>query len=109
MTTASDLTQRLTLQARATGVDALGQESTTWQDVATVWASVRPLAARDFAAADQAQASSSIRVHIRIGADVLATHRVLWGGRAWDIVGEPMPIDNTWLRFDAQSGVRDAK
>lgn len=109
MTAASDLTQRLTLQARAIGIDALGQESTTWQDVSTVWASVRPMSARDFAAADQAQASSSIRIHIRIRAGVLATHRVVWDGRAWDIVGEPLPIENTWLRFDAQSGVRDAK
>lgn len=31
------LNQRVTLQQRASGVDALGQESSTWQDVATAW------------------------------------------------------------------------
>ncbi len=108
MPTAADLDQRLTLQQRAAGTPGLGHTSLTWQDVATVWASVRPVHARDFQAADQAQASSTVRVHIRRRAGVVATMRILWDGRPWDIVGEPLPVDREWLRFDATTGVRDA-
>lgn len=106
---AGELSERITLQTRVAGVDALGQESPSWVDGATVWARVRPIAARDFTGADQAQASSTIRVEIRRGATVTATTRVQWDGRAWDIVGEPLPIDRAYLRFDASTGVRDAR
>ncbi len=109
MPTATTLTERVTLQQRSASVDALGQQSTSWTDVATVWAEVKPLSARDFQAAEQTQASSSIRVHIRNRAGVVATMRIQWDGRPWDIVGEPLPVDHTWLRFDATSGVRDAR
>lgn len=108
MPTSSDLDQRITLQQRIVAADALGQPSTTWQDVATVWAQVRPVGGRDFQAADQAQASSTVRVHIRKRGGVVATMRMLWAGRAWDMVGEPLPVDRQWLRFDASTGVRDA-
>lgn len=106
---AGELTERVTIQRRDTAVDGLGQGATTWVDVDTVWARVRVLSARDFQAAEQAQASTAIRVEIRIGLAVTSAMRVWWDGRAWDIVGEPMPIDRTWLRIDAQSGVRDAR
>lgn len=107
---AGEMTEQVQLQQRVAGVDALGQTSTTWADVGSpLWARVRAIAARDFAGADQAQASSTIRVEIRTGATVLASYRVWWDGRPWDIVGEPLPIDRTWIRFDAQSGVRDAR
>lgn len=109
MPSSSTLTERITLQQRSASVDALGQQSTSWSDVATVWAEVLPLSARDFQAAEQTQASSTIRVHIRQRAGVAATMRIQWDGRAWDIVGEPLPIARTWLRFDAVSGVRDAR
>lgn len=108
MPTSASLDQRITLQQRVVAPDALGQPATTWQDVATVWAQVRPVSARDFQAADQAQASSTIRVHIRVRFGIAATMRILWSGRAWDIIGEPLLVDRQWLRFDASTGVRDA-
>lgn len=103
-----NLSRRITLQTRAVSVDALGQESTAWTDTATVWADIKPLSARDFQAADQAQAGSTVRVHIRKRA-VLATMRIMWDGRPWDIVGEPLLINRDMLRFDAATGVRDGR
>ncbi len=106
---AGELDQRVTLQQRDTALDALGQAPTTWADVASVWARVRPLGGRDFQAAGQDQASAAIRVEIRAGTSVLSTMRVQWDGRPWDIVGEPLSIDRKFIRFDAASGVRDGR
>ncbi len=90
---AGSLDQRVTIQRRVVGVDAHGQESTTWQDVATVWASVRPVPGRDLLAAGQPQATFDATVRIRYRDDVRATDRLAWGTRTLELVGEPVDID----------------
>lgn len=108
MTPAGQLNQRVILQQRANGVDAAGQPSTTWQDVATVWAKVQPLRGRDFLAAAQAQATFDARVHIRWRAGVVATMRLMWGTQPLEIVGEPINVDgrNREIELMCTHGVR---
>ena len=86
------LNQRVTIQRRGVGDDAAGQPSTSWVDVATVYASVLPLRGRDFLAAAQNQASFDAKVTLRFGADVLAGDRLLWGSQVLDIVGHPINV-----------------
>ena len=93
MMPAGQLNQRVTLQRRASGLDAAGQTSTTWSDVATLWANVRPLRGRDLLAAAQQQATFDAKVTIRYRADVLATDRLVWGTQPLEIVGEPINVD----------------
>lgn len=90
---AGRLDQPVTLQRRVVGKDAVGQPSTTWQDVATVWASVRPVRGRDFLAAAGQQATFDAQVQIRWRNDVTAGMRVLWGTQPLEIVGEPIDAD----------------
>lgn len=90
---AGAMDQRVIIQQRATGLDAHGQESTTWQDLATVWARVTPLRGRDFIAAAQMQATFDARVHIRYRTDVTAGMRLMWGAQPLELVGAPVDVD----------------
>ena len=107
MTSASDLTQRITLQTRAATRDDYGQVVGAVSDVATVWAHVRPNAQRSAQAGAEPVATSFVVVTIRVRS-LTGVSRFVWRGQAWDIVGEPLPVDRAWLRFDAQLAVRDA-
>ena len=82
---AGDLNQRITLQSKAAGVDALGQDSTTWSDVATVWAQAQPIRGREYFAAGQTQSEVSVRFRIRYRSGIDSTMRVLWNSQAHDI------------------------
>jgi len=78
--------QRIRLQQRVAGVDSLGQPSTTWQDVATLWAQAQPLRGREFWAAGQMQSEASVRFRVRWRSGVTTAMRVLWRDQAHDIV-----------------------
>lgn len=105
------LDQRLTLQSRATGVDANGQPSGAWQTVATVWGRARPLRSRELFAAGQVQNVSDVEFTVGWRPDVASTWRVLWRGVPHDITGAPIDIDGQkrWLQLLAASGLRDGR
>lgn len=105
---ASSLTQRITLQQRTPTRDNHGQVVGAWSDVATVWASVVPNYQRSASTEMEPEATGFAIVHIRIRPGVVAGMRFVWQGQAWDIVGQPLPVDRTWLRFDAQLQARSA-
>ncbi len=106
---APDLREQVTLQLRTAGTDAHGQESTTWTDVATVWAKAEPLRGRDFFAAGQTQSGVTTRFAIRWRADLTGVHRVLWRGVPYDIDGQPIDVDGRrhTLELMCTTGVRD--
>ena len=108
---AGDLTQRITLQSRATAQDALGNASGAWSDVATVWARARPLRSRELFAAGAIQNITDVEFTINYRADVASTWRVLWRGVPHDIIGQPIDIDGqkTWLQLLAATGLRDGR
>lgn len=107
---AGRLNQRVTLQQRAAGVDALGQELTTWSDVATVWAEVQPLRGREYFAAGQLQSAVDVRVRIRWRAGVVPAMRVVWRGEPMEIVSVIEPdAAKVSLELMCVSGVRDGR
>ena len=79
------LRHRITIQARAAGMDDFGQESETWATVATVWASVEPLSGRELLSAQQIQSDTSHRVRMRYRAGITTSHRVLFNLRPFNI------------------------
>ena len=109
MPSAGDLDQRITLQQRSTALDALGQATESWVDVATVWASAQPLRGREFFAAGAMQSEASVRFRIRHRAGVTGAMRVLWRGVAHALVAEPIDVDGGrhTLELMAAAGVRD--
>jgi SPP1 family predicted phage head-tail adaptor len=80
------LDQRVTLQSRSVVVDAVGQETITWADVATVWAQVEQLRGRELFAAAGTVYEGTTRIRIRYRSDVAATWRAVWGAMRMDIV-----------------------
>lgn len=103
-----ELTERVTLQSRSVVQDAYGQDTITWTDVATVWARVRAVSGREFFAAAQVQQEQTVKVLIRVRADVLPTWRLVWQGRAHDITGV-IPIGREFTELMCLQGVKDGR
>jgi len=106
--------QRITLQRRVAGSAGFGQRAETWENLPTqptVWAAVSPGAGRDFAAADQLQATLDAKFTIRWRADVTADMRVLWRGQPFEIIGQPVDVDGgrALLELRCTQGVRDGR
>ena len=84
------LRHSVTLQRFQQGQDAYGGPVETWEDVATVWASLEAMSGREFFASQQAQSEVTQRIRIRYRADVTADMRVIHNGKVFNIVA-PLP------------------
>lgn len=84
------LRHRVTLQRFQQGQDAYGGPVETWEDVATVWASLEAMSGREFFASQQAQSEVTQRIRIRYRAGVTADMRVIHNGKVFNIVA-PLP------------------
>lgn len=105
-----DLKERVTLQSRAAGVDSHGHPSTSWSDVATVWADVQPIRGREYFAAGQTQAPVDVRVRIRYRSGVTPAMRVLWRSVPHDIVSViDMGAQRVALELMCMTGGRDGR
>lgn len=83
---AGRLRQQITIQSKSVTRDAVGGETITWADVATVPADVWPLAGREYIAMRQAQADVTVRVRLRYLAGVNPAMRVVHGSAVYGIV-----------------------
>ncbi|WP_067924869.1 phage head closure protein [Alicyclobacillus shizuokensis] len=87
MSGVADYRHRITIQQQVTVTDDEGFTTTTWQDVATVWAAVEPMNARwrvfYEAAAVNAERDTLIRIRYRPG--VTQDMRVVYGQRVFSI------------------------
>lgn len=84
---AGDLRHRVLIQEQITSRDSDGVEQTVWEDVATVWASVEPLSAREFIQSGQTQAAVTARITIRYRAGLVASMRLVHRGQVFNIAG----------------------
>ncbi len=92
------LNKRIVLQSPSGSRDALGERSTSWVDVATVWARIRPLSAREASIAGQRQSAASHVVEIRHSSTVStldASWRVKFGDRVLAIDGVLNPEESS--------------
>ncbi len=84
---AGRLRHRVTLQNAADTADGGGGFTTTWSDVATVWAAIEPLKSRERLFAQQLETPVTHRVTIRYRAGVTAKMRLKFGARVFNIRG----------------------
>lgn len=84
---AGDLRHRVLIQQQVTTRDDDGVSHTTWADVATVWAAVEPLSAREFIQSGQTQVAVTARITIRYRAGLQASMRILHRGQVYNIAG----------------------
>jgi len=80
-----NMNDRITLQRRGTGRDALGQPVESWPNIATVWADVLFQSGAEVmrAGADTAIVKCSIRIRARSDLDTSA--RVLFKSKIYDV------------------------
>lgn len=117
MINAGRLDQLITLQRRASGVDALGQESVTWANLdsdPTVWASASTARGKEFFAAGEVRSEARVVFRIRYRSDVLhdsATLRVVWDGEIYDVTEPPQDVDGAHVAIDlfGSTGARDGR
>jgi SPP1 family predicted phage head-tail adaptor len=81
------LVHPIDIERRQGGQDAYNQPIDDWAKIncAPIMASVRPLAGREYFAAQQVQASVSHEVRLRWMPDVLPSDRIRYGERVFDI------------------------
>jgi SPP1 family predicted phage head-tail adaptor len=108
------MSERITFQVRGEGVDALGQASGPWANVATdptVWASSAFVTGRDVAVAGQYQATLDAKFVVRYRSDIRPTWRVLWNGQPFEILGDPAPVGGRreYMELRCTRGVRDGR
>ncbi len=90
------LDKRVTIQARTAVDDGGGGQDVTYEDVATVWASVRPGTGREFVNAQQLTPELSHLVTIRYRTGVTPKHRIAYTANgvarsfAIHVVSDPM-------------------
>lgn len=79
---AGQLRHRVTIQRPTEDING---GATTWSDVETVWASIAPIAGREYFAAQQVQSDVTHRVRMRYGPTVTTKDRLTFGVRHFDI------------------------
>lgn len=107
---AGKLRHRVELQQSVTGRNPeTGGVIDEWQPVATVWASIEPLSAREFIAAGATQASVTTRITIRYREGVTARMRAIYRDKVYNIEGVlPDPRSGReYLTLPCSEGVND--
>lgn len=108
---AGPLDKRVTLQSPGGAGDAYGERSTTWTVVATVWASITPLSARELMAGGQLQGEITHRIQLRYSsttASITADWRVVYGSRVFVLAAPPRNVNesNDMLELLCSEGLR---
>ena len=90
MTIAHRLNKRVVLQHLVPGKDASGALTETWQNVVTsgdgaVWAGIRDLTGRQYAAAGGTQNAVQTEIEIRHRVGIVASMRAVHGADIYDI------------------------
>ena len=84
---AGRLDRRVIIQNLILTPNAYGEPIESWATFATVWAEVRDLRGREFFSAQQVNAEVETIFRIRWLAGVLATMRISYDSKAYDILG----------------------
>lgn len=105
---AGKLRHKVTIQQRANTTDAFGGMVTTWSDVATVWASVEPMTARELASASATYPEVTTKITMRYMSGVTAANRIIFEGKHYNLVpGIDKDMRHTELMFLAFEGTNE--
>lgn len=104
------LRHRVSIQAQVKTQDPVdGSEVITWQEVKKVWASVEPLSAREFIAAQATQSQVTARIAMRYWSGLEPTMRIVHRNNVYNIRGV-LPDANSGLEhitLPVSAGVDD--
>lgn len=107
---AGKLRHRIIIQEPVNSQDSeTGALATAWQDIATIWADVYPLSAREFAAAQAEQGEITTRITIRFRKNISRKNRIMYDGKIFNIEGVLPDPDSgrEYLTLPCSEGVND--
>lgn len=84
------LRHRIAIQAVTETPDGKGAFTSGWATVAEAWAAIEPYGGYERWRSEKIEAPVSHKVTIRFQPGITAKHRVLFGARVFEIVGEPI-------------------
>jgi SPP1 family predicted phage head-tail adaptor len=97
------LRHRIKFQTLSRATDGQGGFTETWTDLATVWAYVKPVSAREKMISNQIQYQRSHEVIIRHRTGITQEMRFLYDGRTFQIKGVRRPDERKfYLIIDAE-------
>ena len=91
---AGRLKHRITIQQQIKSQNAMHEWITTYEDWATIWASIEPNRGRMYFEAKQANSEVEGRIIIRYRKGVLPTMRVTYGDKIFNIISIIHPKEN---------------
>lgn len=103
---AGQLKNRITIQQKVNGKDALGQTVDQWVDVCTVRAEIRDMSGKEYQSSQAEQVQTDCKILIRYRKDITADMRVLCNGTYYDIKAVLEDVKRTRLELPCQKGVR---
>ena len=84
---AGKLDRRITIQRVTVATpNGFNEPIETWGDVVTVWAQQRPNRGAERFSSQEINGQAVMTFHIRYRADLTVKHRIVYGGRIWNIV-----------------------
>lgn len=87
---AGQLRHRVTLQSFTATQNGYGEESRSYSDSATAWASIEPVTAAERLDGGQVSPSATHRIRFRERTDITPTMRLKFGTRTFEVVGPIM-------------------
>ncbi|MBN5158841.1 MULTISPECIES: phage head closure protein [unclassified Stenotrophomonas] len=108
---AGKLRHRVLIQQQMTTKDEDGVQTTTWVDMATVWASVEPLSAREFIQSGQTQSAVAARITMRYRDGLSPSMRLIHRGEIFNIAGLlPDKVSGLeYITIPVSAGVNDGQ
>lgn len=108
---AGKLRHRVLIQQQVTTKDEDGVQTTTWVDVATVWASVEPLSAREFIQSGQTHSAVTARITMRYRDGLSPSMRLVHRGEIFNIAGLlPDKVSGLeYITIPVSAGVNDGQ
>lgn len=111
MISAGKFDQRINIESRSDGKNAIGDAIDAWSLVAAVWAEVIPLRGQVLYAANQEQHAVDVRFRIRERSGLDESMRIIWKGERYDITSIiPGTAQHAGiLELTAVKGVKDGR
>lgn len=102
---AGELDQRVTFRREVNVDDGMGGSSTTWEDVATVWAKVRPMSGTEREHSDRQNVQANYLIVIRPRSDIDESCIAVWKGTQFNIRFAKDRPRSRFLEIEAEKGV----
>ena len=100
------LRNRITIQQKVNGKDALGQTVDQWVDVCKVRAEIRDMSGREYQSSQAEQSQTDCKILIRHRNDITPDMRVLGNGIYYDITAVLEDVKKTRLELPCKKGVQ---